>query len=47
MLAVAVQVPAGELELEPEATIGAASARSAHAADATDLLLTTTPFLAG
>src|SRR5919198_3227708 len=43
MLAVAVHVPPGELELEPEATIGAASATSAHAADATELLLTTSP----
>jgi hypothetical protein len=36
MLAVAVQLPA-----EPEATVGAASATNAQAADASDLMLTT------
>ena len=48
MLAVAVQLPvAAWLEPEPEATAGAANAKTAQAADATDLTLTTSPpFLA-
>jgi hypothetical protein len=52
MLAVAVQLsacavaaPRSELELEPEANAGAASARTAHVADARDLMLTTKPSL--
>jgi hypothetical protein len=52
MLAVAVQLsacavaaPRSALELEPEANAGAASARTAHVADARDLMLTTKPSL--
>jgi len=40
MLVVAVQLP---LELEPEASGGAARVRAAHITDARDLVLTTSP----
>jgi hypothetical protein len=40
MLAVAVQLPAVALELEPEASAGPASASNAQAAVLTDLMLT-------